>query len=99
MRRIVAILALFILSATAQAASNLGSGGLGFSCDVNTRKCTCSGVWDGADCEAMKKNCKDKTTPAGCNASEGWCICNMAIKTHKNLNVVPLDKNKVVQPQ
>lgn len=47
----------------------------------------------------MKKNCKDKATPAGCNASEGWCICNMAIKQPLKNLTVPLDKSQTLTPQ
>jgi hypothetical protein len=47
-----------VLSGDAMAANQqIGGGGLGFSCDVNTQRCECSGVETGADCQGMKKNC------------------------------------------
>lgn len=48
---------------TASAADNGAfSHGTNFSCDVNTRQCTCSGIWEGADCQAMARNC-DTSAP------------------------------------
>lgn len=48
MRLALTMLALLILAINARAAANIGrAGGMAFSCDVNTRKCTFSGVWDG----------------------------------------------------
>lgn len=63
--------------AAAQAASPIGpgSGAAGFSCDVNTNKCTCVGAEDGADCRAMDKNCAPDRpkycTPNGCTCILG----------------------------
>jgi hypothetical protein len=57
-----------------------------FSCDVNRRECTCEGVWEGADCQAMKKNCKAGRDPAqGCWPGFGaaGCRCTMAMTKPK----------------
>ena len=91
MKIFLILIATFLTIGPVHAASNQRPAGMGFQCDVNTKRCTCSGIWDGADCEAMKKNCKDKINPAGCNASEGWCICVMALKRPVPKNVVPLE--------
>lgn len=62
----------------AHAATNRGPRGLGFSCDVNTRECKCDGKWEGADCEAMKKNC-DLTKIYVCAIEPPYgCTCTMA---------------------
>ena len=60
MRLFIPVLTIIFAScASVQAASNQGSGGgiLGFSCDVNTMTCKCTGDIRGADCEAMRDNC------------------------------------------
>ena len=99
MRIFLILVATFLLAGPLYAASNQGTGRVqGFSCDVNTRKCTCSGIWSGADCEAMKKNCKDKTNPAGCNLSEGWCVCDMALRPGAK-SVAPIDASKTLLSQ
>lgn len=55
--------ALLASIAIAQAASSQRSpGGLDFSCNINTKKCYCEGVPEGADCQAMKKNCSGAIT-------------------------------------
>jgi hypothetical protein len=67
-----------ITSATSLlAAQNTGGGpaGTNFACDVNTLKCTCTGVPEGADCKAMGKNCKAGTFIV---CSGGTCSCTMA---------------------
>lgn len=75
---VVAILAILASIAAALAARNQGGSGLGFSCDVNTRKCVCDGIWEGADCQAMKKNC-DLTKPTACTINPPYeCSCAMA---------------------
>lgn len=70
--------AVLAVSATAAyaAVSQGGSTGANFSCDVNTGDCSCTGAWEGADCQAMKKNCKEpknyncnSTPPLGCSCS------------------------------
>ena len=67
--------ALVVAPATAQAAMNQG-GGLGFSCDVNTTVCDCTGSWEGADCQAMSKNCDfTGTIHKACGAT--GCRCWM----------------------
>lgn len=64
--------------ASAQAASNRGGTRLSFNCDVNTRKCKCDGIWEGADCQAMKKNC-DLTKPTACTIEPPHeCSCTLA---------------------
>jgi hypothetical protein len=68
----------------AAAARTIGSSGLGFSCDVNTKQCSCTGTYDGADCTAMKANCDSKCDnddgskcyKIECNAT--GCSCKMA---------------------
>lgn len=83
----------------AQAASNSGRPGLSFSCDVNTKKCTCSGIWEGADCQAMKKNC-DMTKPNFCTILPPYeCSCTLAAKATKrpNLGVRPTTPPTTVQ--
>lgn len=57
------IIALFASLTIAHAASSQRSpGGLDFSCNINTKKCYCEGVPEGADCQAMKKNCSGAIT-------------------------------------
>lgn len=56
-----------------------GSGSQGFSCDVNTMKCTCKGDFFGADCKAMLKNCLPYPTKVDCNPPIS-CTCRMAIE-------------------
>jgi hypothetical protein len=67
---------------TAHAAGKQSSSNFGFSCDVNTQKCECTGVETGADCQAMKKNCS--SDPLNCFKDINYksiCICTMASKT------------------
>lgn len=83
---ILAGLLLFLAASMAgHAALALTSGGQGsgnsFSCDVNTRQCTCSGIWEGADCQAMANNC-NLTGPVRhwCSGVPGGvqtCTCTM----------------------
>jgi len=73
-------------AATAAAAKTeqlvlIGQGsGPGFSCDVNTGYCECSGSWDGADCKGMFPNCKVKDSSDGTiwhMCEGGKCKCRM----------------------
>jgi hypothetical protein len=69
---LAAAFALIALITVAQTAPNTGSsgpsaGGLDFRCNVLTRRCSCKGAWEGADCKAMKKNC---------DLSKGW-VCSI----------------------
>lgn len=66
--------------------------GLGFNCDVNTRSCTCTGTYDGADCRAMAGNCINECEGQGdcklisCGAT--GCECKMkaaAVRKWKRL--------------
>ncbi|AOW12776.1 hypothetical protein LPB72_17395 [Hydrogenophaga crassostreae] len=49
---------LFAIS-SATAATNTGSGGANFTCSADAGLCECEGSKDGADCKAMRRNCKD----------------------------------------
>lgn len=81
MRSLIAALAILVSIAGVHAASNIGGPRLGFNCDVNTRKCTCEGIWEGADCQAMKKNC-DLTKPTFCSINPPHeCSCTLAKTT------------------
>jgi hypothetical protein len=82
----------FVLFATAAYALISGGGpsGTNFSCDVNTQKCECSGVLEGADCQAMLKNCKDgKTSSCHDEPGDKWCRCTMSM-TGQPKGKVPL---------
>jgi hypothetical protein len=83
---------------TAQAAQNRGGAGFGFSCDVNTKKCTCSGIWEGADCQAMKKNC-DLSRPTACTIYPPYeCSCTLAKTIRRpNTSVRPTTPPTAVQ--
>lgn len=66
----IVLLALIALVTAAQTAPTTGSsppGSVDFKCSVFTRKCSCKGNWEGADCKAMKKNC---------DLSKGW-VCSI----------------------
>lgn len=78
--RMFLLIAAFAIAATAAQVltGQGGGGGAGFSCDVNNLRCSCTGKEDGADCQAMKKNCKG---PLACDSSE--CVCVMAMKAPK----------------
>lgn len=59
--------------------NNGGGGAANFRCDVNSRQCTCSGTWEGADCQAMARNC-DLTGSVRhwCHlGTPPTCACNM----------------------
>jgi hypothetical protein len=73
----VVAMTLVFLATPLLAAQNTGGGpaGTNFACDVNTLKCTCTGVPEGADCKAMGKNCKVGTFM---QCSGGTCTCTMA---------------------
>src|ERR1700742_864627 len=77
-------LLLIAAAAPAFAAANFGSN---FNCDVNTRKCTCTGDWLGADCKKMAKNCDGSGhgchlapngTPIGCDCTLGFSAAPMS---------------------
>lgn len=75
---IAMILLLWTSSATSVLNAPITTGsGLNFSCDVNTRQCECSGVPEGADCQAMLKNCKNKDWEV-CYSDTNKCYCTMA---------------------
>ena len=103
---IAAIACLGLLAVAAppvSAAANTGGGasGMGFTCDVNTNKCICTGTWDGADCKAMAKNCRDEGhvcrekngVPTGCDCKMTFSIVpksgiNSAVKNgNENLHI------------
>lgn len=73
-----------LLTLNAPSARAAGSSRLGFSCDVNTTQCTCTGARDGADCKAMRKNCDTKCDAGSsgeCTVLEctgSGCSCKMA---------------------
>ena len=59
-----------------------GPSGTNFSYDVNTATCVCSGVLEGADCQAMLKNCKNCT--AACHDDpRRECVCGMRTEVPK----------------
>lgn len=66
---LLVLIALIALVAAAQTAPSGASppGGVDFKCSALTRKCSCKGNWEGADCKAMKKNC---------DLSKGWACSN-----------------------
>lgn len=79
MRYIAPILVgLFLVAGASPAAAKMN-----FSCNVNTLTCGCAGPLKGADCQAMKKNCKAggaitcTTLPSG----NTYCTCGMAALT------------------
>jgi hypothetical protein len=81
----------------AGAATKQTGGGLGFTCDVNTKQCKCEGTWEGADCQAMKKNCAGDS-PISCRLNK-WCICNLMIRVKPNsrLPLAPLNKKPALK--
>jgi hypothetical protein len=96
----IAVFTIFASLGAAQAASNLGGGSFGFSCDVNTRQCKCSGIESGADCQAMKQNCT-KGVDLNCFRDTEYkpiCICNMArIRKQVPSNIAPTLKEMAPQ--
>jgi hypothetical protein len=74
-------------ASAAQAAVNLGGGprGTNFSCDVNTRECKCTGTWEGADCQGMKKNCEGSIYKICLESPEMYCTCTMAMRRRPNV--------------
>ena len=70
-------------------AAMIGVGGsAGFSCDVNTKKCTCMGVPEGEDCKAVVKNCTNSgttgtTTFFPCKLDHSSCECTMALTSRR----------------
>lgn len=80
---IAAAAALLAAVGSAAARQPMGGASPAFSCDVNSRVCTCQGVYDGADCRAMRQNCEgwDPKTGTGTVILEcagGTCTCKMA---------------------
>lgn len=65
-------------------------GGLSFTCDVNTTKCRCEGDWEGADCQAMKKNCKGDIYDICLESPEQYCTCTMASVRAPIRNFTPI---------
>jgi hypothetical protein len=53
-----------------------GADAAGFNCDPTSKKCTCSGTWESADCKAMSRNCST-TGDVHHACSAGGCICYM----------------------
>lgn len=55
---------------------------LSFQCDVNANTCKCDGVYDGADCKAMARNCKNTCTGGGTcqsmSCKDNVCTCTMS---------------------
>jgi hypothetical protein len=79
--KVGSLFAAFVIAATAAQAETKqgGSQGLGFSCDVNTGVCECTGSLEGADCKGMLPNCK-VTRPDGTIwtlCEDGKCKCKM----------------------
>jgi hypothetical protein len=73
--------AAFVVCGTAAHALISGGGpaGTNFSCDVNKSSCSCDGVLEGADCQAMLKNCKGGVNPNCFHGTGGaWCECSMS---------------------
>jgi hypothetical protein len=71
----------FVVFATAAQALISGGGpsDTNFSCDVEQMR-ECSGILEGADCQAMLENRKDGT--AACHDKPGepkWCVCRMFV--------------------
>lgn len=54
-----------------------GAPGTNFTCDVNKGTCKCDGVWEGADCRAMAKNCRGGSQASHACHEDQWCICQM----------------------
>jgi len=74
MRALFLAISLLLLSGAAASATM-------FSCDVNRQECKCDGIWGGADCQAMKKNCRDGGSGYNCYTEPGHppgCWCSMA---------------------
>jgi hypothetical protein len=90
MRLMIVLVVILTSNGWGQAASNsnLGGGGLGFSCDVNTMRCTCVGDILGADCQAMKRNCDSSKGPiVSCPTGVGSCGCRL--KQTRTLQTAP----------
>ena len=99
-----ALLPIFAYAATPGGFGGGSSGGMNFSCDVNLGVCDCKGVWDGADCKAMRKNCgKNKDDWHSCWGREGTknppaCRCTMAKSGKTTPKPIPLPNTGVVAP-
>jgi hypothetical protein len=86
--------------ASAEAAPNTGSGprGRGFSCDVNTNQCKCDGIWEGADCKAMQKNC-DLSKPTACTIYPPHeCTCTFKSLKRPPMTIRPVTPPATVKP-
>lgn len=74
----------------------VGGSGLNFSCDVNKRQCECTGVEEGADCQAMKKNCGENRLNCFKDLKyQDICICTMARLAPKQQNIIVAPELKV----
>jgi len=68
-----------------------GSGsGLNFSCDVTDNICECKGVWEGADCQEMKKNCKKGKQSICWTSPIKKCTCNMKLQKPSSTRIPPV---------
>lgn len=67
-------------SPTLAASRGTGGSGLGFSCDVNNQTCSCDGVLEGADCQAMLKNCKAGSWICIESPPPAYCSCTLAAR-------------------
>ena len=72
--------------------------GLSFSCDVNTTKCRCEGTLEGADCQAMLKNCKGGTYDICMESPEMYCVCTMARATLRSPRFSPTSPTTLLAP-
>jgi hypothetical protein len=73
------------------ASRGTGGSGLGFSCDVNNQSCSCDGVLEGADCQAMLKNCKAGSWACIEAPPPAYCTCTMAARQ-------PFPSRRIIPP-
>lgn len=96
------VLALFVAvlmpDPSEAATRKLQGSSLGFSCDVNTNQCTCTGTWDGADCKAM--NDKVCAGDSGVLCSPVGCTCKMRLTAvpKPRIDRVPIGGTKKLSP-
>jgi len=83
------LLSPMVVQAAITGVGNVGT--MNFDCDVFTNVCTCEGVWEGADCKAMRdNNCPTATK----NCPEGDCEC--PLKTSSRTLVKPMLAQPIV---
>jgi hypothetical protein len=82
------------------ASRGTGGGGLGFSCDVNNQSCSCDGVLEGADCQAMLKNCKAGSWACIESPPPAYCTCTMASRqAPAGRRIVPPSTRTLLAPE